>query len=116
MCTFAIKILIYHIIISFKYIFVPIRTKKKRTTLARNTVAQLFIERIEPVDDRAKLANVWRIKHVWRALKEQIRRKVFATLSELEKDIKKEWKSFLKEKCEKNDGPNTLSVTTGYRK
>jgi hypothetical protein len=38
---------------------------------------------------------------VWGALKEQILRKVFATLSQLEKYIIKERRKFLKEKCAK---------------
>ncbi len=78
----------------------------------RNTIAQLFNERIEPSDGNAKFADVWKVENVWEALKEKIRRKVFATSFELEQEIKKEWKKFSIEKCAKmmHDIPYRLQL------
>ena len=70
----------------------------------RNTVAQLFNERMQPLASDAKFADIWRIENVWGALKEKLRGKVLNTSFEWE------------EKMRRNDGRNTLSIETSYRK
>ncbi|CAF1523861.1 unnamed protein product, partial [Rotaria sordida] len=54
-------------------IFHDDQDQKQQTKLVINTVAQLFHERIQPVDGDAKFDDVWRIENVWRALKEKVR-------------------------------------------
>jgi hypothetical protein len=80
-------------------IFHDDQDRKHRTKLVRNTVAQLFNERVQPLDSDAKFADVWRIENVWRALKEKIRGKVFNTSFVLEEEITKQWKKFSIKKC-----------------
>ena len=82
-------------------IFHDDQDQKQRTILVRDTVAELFSERIETADGDAKFADVWRIENVCGALKEKLRGKVFSTVFELEQEIEKEWRKFSKEKCEK---------------
>jgi hypothetical protein len=54
-------------------IFHDDQDQKQRTILVRNTVAELFSERVEPADSDAKFADVWRKENVWGALKEKLR-------------------------------------------
>jgi hypothetical protein len=53
-------------------IFHDDQDQKQRTKLVRDTVAQLFKERMTPLVGDAKFADVWRIENVWGALKERI--------------------------------------------
>ena len=75
-------------------IFHDDQDRKHRTKLVRNTVAQLFNERVQPLDSDVKFADVWRIENVWGALKEKLRRKVFNTSFELEKKLQNNGKFF----------------------
>ena len=59
--------------------------------MSLDAVKRVFINRIEPVDCDAKLADVWPIKNVWGALKENIRGREYNNIEELKNDIKKEW-------------------------
>jgi hypothetical protein len=93
-------------------IFHDDQDRKHRTKLVRNTVAQLFNERVQPLDSDAKFADVWRIENVWGALKEKIRGKVLNTSFELEEEITKQWKKIFDKKMRRNDGRNTLSIET----
>ncbi|CAF2409311.1 unnamed protein product [Rotaria sp. Silwood2] len=52
-------------------IFQDDQDRKHRTSLVRNTVAQLFNERIEPADGDTKFADVWRIENIWGVLREK---------------------------------------------
>ncbi|CAM4989404.1 unnamed protein product, partial [Rotaria socialis] len=82
-------------------IFQDDQDRKQQTKLVRNAVDQLFSERIEPPDGDAKFADVWQIENVSGVVKGNVCGKLFDTSVELKEEIEKEWKTYLKEKCEK---------------
>ncbi|CAF1611292.1 unnamed protein product, partial [Didymodactylos carnosus] len=75
-------------------IFQDDQDPKQRMQVALNAVKHVFINRIEPEDCAAKLADVWPIENVWGALKEKLRGRLYDNMEQLKNDIKKEWKKF----------------------
>ena len=75
-------------------IFQDDQDRKQRMQVVLNTVKRVFINRIEPKDCDAKLADVWPIENVWGALKEHLRGREYNNIEQLKSDIKKEWKKF----------------------
>ncbi len=57
--------------------------------VALDAVKRVFVNRIEPVDCAAKLADVWPIENVWGILKEKLRGREYNDIEELKNDIKK---------------------------
>ncbi len=80
-------------------IFQDDQDNKHRTTLVKNTVADLFDERIDPETGDAKLADIWPIEKVWGAIKEKVRGQEFDGEVDLEKQVAVYWKTFTAEKC-----------------
>ncbi|CAF1484209.1 unnamed protein product, partial [Rotaria sp. Silwood1] len=82
-------------------IFQHDQERKQRTKVALNAVKRVFINRIEPKDCAAKLADVWLIENVWDILKEKLRGREYSDIAELKNDIKKEWKKTIVSLCQR---------------
>ncbi|CAF1287772.1 unnamed protein product [Rotaria sordida] len=80
-------------------IFQDNQDNKHRTTLVKNTVADLFDERIDPKTGDAKFADIWPIEKVWDAIKEKVRGQEFDGEVNLEEQVAVYWKTFTAEKC-----------------
>ena len=65
-------------------IFQDDQDNKHRMAIVKDTVADLFDERIEPEIGDAKFANVWPIEKVWGAIKEKLRGEEFNSELDLE--------------------------------
>ncbi|CAF1213564.1 unnamed protein product [Rotaria sordida] len=80
-------------------IFQDDQDNKHRTTFVKNTVADLFDERIDPKTGDAKFADIWPIEKVWDAIKEKVRGQEFDGEVDLEEQVAVYWKTFTAEKC-----------------
>ncbi|CAF1520927.1 unnamed protein product [Rotaria sordida] len=69
--------------------------------MALNTVKHVFINRIEPKDCAAKLADVWSIENIWGMLEEKLRGHEYSDIAQLKNDIKKEWKKICVSLCQR---------------
>ena len=80
-------------------IFQDDQDSKHQTTLVKNTVADLFDERIDPKIGDAKFADIWPFERVWGAIKEKLQRQEFDDEIDLENQVAVHWKTFTAEKC-----------------
>ena len=80
-------------------IFQDDQDSKHRTTLVRNTVADLFDERIDPKTGDAKFADIWPTEKVWGVIKEKPRGQESDDEIDLENQVAVHWKTFTAEKC-----------------
>ena len=74
--------------------------KKHRMENPMNVIKEFFVERIEPEDGDAKLADVYPIESIWGILKEKVRGKQFKNEKSLIQCINKEWRLITPSKCE----------------
>ncbi|CAF3783222.1 unnamed protein product [Rotaria sordida] len=82
-------------------IFQDDQDRKQRTQMALNTVKHVFINRIEPKDYAAKLADVWPIENIWGMLKEKLRGHEYSDIAQLKNYIKNEWKKICVSLCQR---------------
>ncbi len=69
--------------------------------MALDAVKDVFVNRIEPTNRGAKLADVWSIENVWGILKEKLRGREYKNIEDLKTEIKKEWKKFNVSVCQR---------------
>jgi hypothetical protein len=69
--------------------------------VALDAVKDIFVNRIEPTNCGAKLADVWSIENVWGVLKEKLRGREYKNIEDLKTEIKKEWKKFNVSVCQR---------------
>ncbi|CAF2159766.1 unnamed protein product [Rotaria magnacalcarata] len=81
-------------------VFQDDQDRKQRMHVTLNAVKRVFINRIEPKDCNAKLADVWPIENVWGAFKENLRGREYDNIEQLKDDIKKEWIKFSVSLCQ----------------
>lgn len=82
-------------------IFQDDRDRKQRTRVALDAVKHVFINRIQPTDCDAKLADVWPIENVWGILKEKLQGREYKNIEDLKTEIKKEWRKFNVSVCQR---------------
>ena len=91
--------------------------RKQRMKISLNAVKRVFINRIEPMDCDAKLADVWPIENIWGVLKEKVRGREYNNIQELKYDIKKEWQKFDASSCQRmmDKIPTRLKISNRSR-